>query len=105
MVYNINTMIRKQPQGSVSGWESPVAIHPGEHLNDFLDSFGMTQEELSRRVNLVPKVINEIINGKSSITRTTAIKLSKVFSVSSEYWINLQKNFEIDLARIEEKEN
>lgn len=86
----------------VQGWESPVAIHPGEYILDFLEEFSMTQDELAKRVDLTPKTINEIIKGKANITKHTALKLSKVFPVSENFWNNLQELYFADIARIED---
>jgi HTH-type transcriptional regulator/antitoxin HigA len=87
----------------ITGWNSPVLIHPGEHLVDFLEETGITQTELADRIGLSKKAINEIVNGKGPITQNTAFGLSKVFSVSPEVWINLQNNYDLALARKEEE--
>lgn len=92
----------KKVKSEVMGWESPVAVHPGTHLADFLEEFSMTQDELAKRTDLHPKTINEIIKGKANITNLTALKLSKVFPVSEAYWNNLQEIYLSDLARLEE---
>ncbi len=95
-------MINKRVSERVSGWESPVAIHPGSYLQDFLEEFSMTQDELAKRIDLTPKTVNEIIKGKANITNHTALKLSKVFPVSEGYWNNLQEIYLTDIARIED---
>jgi len=88
----------------VSGWDSPIAIHPGLYLDDLLEEFSMTQDELSKRIDLHKKTVNEIIKGKANITVHTALKLSKVFPLSEGYWNNLQEIYFTDMARIEEEE-
>lgn len=85
------------------GWKSPVVTHPGEHLVDFLEDAAISQTELADRIGLSKKAINEIVNGKSPITQLTAFKLSKVFPVTPEFWINLQNNYDLALARCEEE--
>lgn len=87
----------------IVGWESPVAIHPGEFLEEILEEYHVSQVELAKRIDLSPKVVNEIIKGKNPVTRETAFKLSKVFPMSADYWVNLQQGYEDDKARIEEK--
>lgn len=94
-------MITKNTK-EIIGWESPVAIHPGEFLEEILSEYHLSQVELSERIDISPKAINEIIKGKNPITIQTAFKLSKIFPVSAEYWINLQQSFQNDEARIEE---
>jgi HTH-type transcriptional regulator/antitoxin HigA len=92
----------KKSELEVSGWESPVAIHPGLYLQDYLEEFPMSKQELAKRIDLTPKTINEIIKGRANITNLTALKLSKVFPLSEGYWNNLQEIFFSDIARIEE---
>lgn len=88
----------------IIGWESPIAIQPGEFLEEILEEYNLSQIELSERIGISPKVVNEIIKGKNPITRPTAFRLSKIFPMSADYWVNLQQSYENDKARIEEKE-
>ena len=94
-------MINKKEK-IIQGWESPIAIHPGEFLRDELEEYNITQIELAERIGLHKKIINEIIAGKNSITRLTAVKLEKVFDTSAQYWVNLQGIYENDKVRLEE---
>lgn len=82
------------------GWESPIAIHPGEFLQDYLEEYNITQVELAIRTGVSKKIINEIINGKNPITEAMSVKLSKIFPLSVEYWLNLQAGYEADFARL-----
>lgn len=95
-------MIKKRKEENVQGWDSPIAIHPGEYLRDILEDYSVTQIELAQRTNISKKIINEIVNGENPVTRTTAYKLSKVFPISADYWVNLQKIYDDDLLRLEE---
>ena len=80
-----------------------ILIHPWMSLKDILESEEMTQKDLSLRTEISEKHISNIIKAKASITPETALKLEKVFWMSSEYWNNLQKAYDEDLARLEEK--
>lgn len=80
-----------------------ILIHPGMSLKDILESENMTQKDLNLRTEISEKHISNIIKGKASITPETALKLEKVFGISSDYWNNLQKSYDEDLARIEEQ--
>jgi HTH-type transcriptional regulator / antitoxin HigA len=91
-----------EKKDKITGWESPILIHPGEHLFDFLAESGISQSELAERTGISKKAINEIVRGKSRITEKTAFRLSKVFSVSPEFWVNLQSNYDTLLAKREE---
>ena len=70
-----------------------VAIHPGKTLQDTLDAIGMSQTELAGRTGLTPKTINEIAQGKSSVTPETAIRLSAVFGMSVSFWNNYKPTY------------
>ncbi len=80
-----------------------ILIHPWMSLKDILESEDMTQKDLSLRTDISEKHISNIIKAKASITPDTALKLKKVFWISSDFWNNLQKAYDEDLARIEEK--
>jgi len=77
----------------------PVLILPGETLVELLEEKGMTQLELAERMGRPSKTINEIIKGKASITPETAIQLEGVFSVPASFWMNLESNYQVALAR------
>ena len=79
--------------------DSPVP--PGETLRETLESLGMKQVELAKRMNRPVKTINEIIHGKAAITADTAIQLEIALGVSSQFWLNLEANYRIARARIE----
>ena len=77
---------------------------PGEILkDDFLDAMGITAYELAKGIGVDPMRISRIINGTRKITADTAIRLSRYFGTSAEYWINLQSLFDLDVAK--EKNN
>ncbi|MGM3304665.1 HigA family addiction module antitoxin [Anabaena sp. WFMT] len=73
-------------------------IHPGEILADELQELGMSASELARLIDVPKNRITEIINGKRSITADTALRLGQWFGTSAEFWMNLQKNYELRLA-------
>ncbi len=81
-----------------------TAIHPGVTLQEILDSLVMSQIELANRTDLTPKTINEIIQGKNPITPETAIKLANVFGISPNFWNNLQRNYEVQVIRLQEEQ-
>lgn len=83
-------------------YNSDLAIHPGEFLEETLEELGMTQSELSNRLGRPIQAINEIIKGKKSITSTTALELEDVLGVPSHIWIGLESEYQIVLAKQEE---
>lgn len=73
-------------------------IHPGEILmEDFLKGFEITQNRLAVAIGVPPRRINEIVHGKRSITADTALRLSRYFGTSAQFWLNLQDNYDLDL--------
>lgn len=75
-------------------------IHPGEVLlEDFLKPMGITQYRLAKAMNVYPRKINEIVQGKRAVTADTALRLSRYFGTSAEFWINLQTHFDLESAR------
>jgi len=73
---------------------------PGEILREeFLVPLGMTQRELADHIGCDVKVINRIVNGRTSVSAETALKLGATFRTSPEFWLNAQKA--VDLARAE----
>lgn len=75
-------------------------IHPGEILmEDFIESFGITQNRLAVSIGVPPRRINEIVHGKRGITADTAIRLARYFGTSDEFWMNLQSNYELRVER------
>ncbi|WP_420449264.1 HigA family addiction module antitoxin [Candidatus Palauibacter sp.] len=70
-------------------------IHPGETLRDDLDALGMSAAELARSIEVPVNRITEILNGRRSITGDTALRLGRFFGTSGEFWLNLQKLYEL----------
>lgn len=80
--------------------ENIPPIHPGEVLlEDFINGFGITQHKLAVSIGVPPRRINEIVHGMRGISADTALRLSKYFGTSAEFWLNLQTHYELDLAQ------
>ena len=79
-------------------------IHPGEVLlEEFLNPFGISAYKLAQDTRVPQTRISEIIHGKRKITADTAIRLSKYFGTSAEFWIGLQTDFDLEERRREIK--
>lgn len=77
-------------------------IHPGEILKEeFLDAMGISAYRLAKEINVPETRISEIVHGKRSITADTAIRFSKFFGTTAEFWLNLQNLYDLE----EEKNN
>lgn len=74
-------------------------VHPGEILNEeFLKPMEISQNKLGRDLGVSPRRINEIVNGKRSITADTALRLSAYFRNSASFWLGLQMDYDLDVA-------
>ncbi len=78
-----------------------IAIPPGDLLAETIEAKDLSQSELAKRMDRPIQVINEIIKGKRSITPETAIQLERVLGTPAYVWINLEKNYEYNKARLE----
>jgi antitoxin HigA-1 len=74
------------------------AIHPGEHLAEELKELDMSAAALARRLKVPTNRITEIVNGRRAVTGDTALRLAHYFGTSAEFWLNLQKLYELRLA-------
>lgn len=83
-------------------YQTDLAIHPGEFLEETLEDIGMSQRELANRLGRPVQAINEIIKGKKSITSVTALELEDVLGIPSHIWIGLESEYQTILARQEE---
>lgn len=77
-----------------------IVIHPGEHIRDDLDALGWSASQLARALDVPTNRITAILNGQRGITADTAIRLSRWLGTSPEFWLNLQKQYELDLAQV-----
>jgi addiction module HigA family antidote len=74
-------------------------IHPGEHLAEELRELAVSTAELSRQIEVPVNRITAIINGQRGITANTALRLGHWFGTSAEFWLNLQKLYELRRAQ------
>jgi HTH-type transcriptional regulator / antitoxin HigA len=76
-------------------------VSPGEILREELEAHGWTQKELAERISRPYQAVNEIIRGRKQITAGTALALSSALGTSAEFWMNLETNYRLDIARRE----
>ena len=72
-----------------------ISVHPGAVLLDELEERGITQAALAAHIGSLAKTINEICRQKRGISAEMAVKLSRALGASPEFWLNLQKNWEL----------
>ncbi|ASV10510.1 MULTISPECIES: HigA family addiction module antitoxin [Leptospira] len=79
-------------------------IHPGEILlEDFLKPMEITAYKLAQSTHIDQKRISEIIHGRRSITADTALRFSRFFGNSPEFWLSIQAHYDLELKQSELK--
>jgi len=80
-------------------------VHPGEILlEQFLKPLAMSQNKLALEISVPPRRINEIVKGRRRVTADTAMRLARFFRMTPEYWMGLQADYDLDVARDELEE-
>ena len=75
-------------------------VHPGEILfEEFLKPLGVSQYRLAKDINVPPRRINEIVQGKRSISADTALRLARYFRLSERFWLNLQSRYDLEIEK------
>ena len=75
-------------------------VHPGEILlEEFLKPMGLSQYALAKDINVPARRINEIVHGDRSISADTALRLSRFFGMSENFWMNLQARYDLEIQK------
>ena len=74
-------------------------IHPGEHLAEMLEELGVSQYRLAKAIGVPPMRISEIVRRRREVTADTALRIGRALGTSAEFWLNLQRTYDLDLAR------
>jgi addiction module HigA family antidote len=75
-------------------------VHPGVVLaEDFLKAMEISQYRLAKGIGVPPRRINEIVQGKRSITADTALRIGKFFGMEAQFWMNLQSHYDLEVAK------
>ncbi len=75
-------------------------IHPGEVLlEEFIRPLRISQYRLAKDVSVHPRRINQIVHGKRSVTADTALRLSRYFGTSEQFWLNLQSRYDLEVEK------
>ena len=78
--------------------------HPGEMLlEEFLVPMDVTQRQLADAIHVPCQRINELVNGRRSITPSTALRLAKFFGMTPGFWLNLQARWDLYRAQRDEE--
>ena len=83
-----------------------IAIPPGEYIEEEIEARGISQKELASRMGRPVNTINEIINGKKSITAETALQLEAVLpEIPARFWLNLETDYQLTKALIKRRQH
>ncbi|MFI5352708.1 MAG: HigA family addiction module antitoxin [Candidatus Binatales bacterium] len=75
-------------------------IHPGEILReDFLRPLNLSANRLALDVHVPVTRITDILRGRRAITTDTALRLARYFGITPEFWLNLQRDYELEVAQ------
>ena len=91
-------MTIKRPEG---GWDiTRTPVHPGEILKEeFMKPLGISINGLALELHVPVTRISEIVNERRGITADTALRLARHFGMSADFWMNIQKNYELILTQ------
>ena len=74
-------------------------IHPGEHLEEFLEDLEITQLQFAKAIGVTPYRVSQIMNRRAPITADMAVRIGRAFGQSAELWMNLQQMYDLEVAR------
>jgi len=91
-------MIIQRPE---SGWKiTRTPVHPGEMLREeFMKPLGISNNGLALELHVPVTRISEIVNERRGITADTALRLARYFGTSADFWMNIQKDYELILGQ------
>jgi addiction module HigA family antidote len=74
-------------------------VHPGEILREeFMKPLGLSQYRVAKAINVPPRRINEIVQGKRAITTETALRLERYLGWPAQVWLNLQSRYDMEIT-------
>ena len=88
------------PQG---GWKiQRVTTHAGETLSEeFMKALGLSANKLALDLHVPVTRVTEILHRRRAVTADTALRLGRYFGMSADFWMNLQKSYDLSKARME----
>jgi len=80
-------------------------VHPGKIIKeDYLKPLSITIKDMAERLGISRKTLSKIINERASVTPDMALRLSRAFDTTPDFWLNLQKNYDLWHAENASKE-
>lgn len=94
--------LRNMKLGNIVTGEMLAPVHPGEILlHDFIEPMGLTRYKVAKLTNVPQRRIDEICTGNRAVTADTAMRLGRLFGMSAQTWMNLQAQYDLEVAESE----
>lgn len=77
------------------------AFHPGEFLLEEIETRQLVKKDAAAALGLLPHHLSEIFAGKRNISAKTALKIEQLLNVSANYWLGMQMEYDLYVARHE----
>ncbi|MES1981812.1 MAG: HigA family addiction module antitoxin [Pseudomonadota bacterium] len=88
--------------GDIVAGERLAPVHPGEILlHDYIEPMGLTRYKVAKFISVPQRRIDEICIGKRAVTADTAMRLGRLFGMSAQTWMNLQSQYDLEVAEQE----
>ncbi len=85
--------------GRIVSGKRLATVHPGEVLlKDFIEPLGLTRYRVAKEIGVPQRRVDEICSGRRAMSADTALRLGRFFSVEPQLWMNLQAQFDLELA-------
>ena|SRR5258707_15721946 len=78
------------------------AFHAGEFLKEEIEERDLLKKDVAKALNILPHHLSEIFAGKRNMSATLAVKLEKLLGISSHYWLGMQMEYDLFIAKQEE---
>lgn len=76
-----------------------VLLHPGEVLAEELEARSISQKDFAASVDMRPPHFNELLKGKRHVSAMLALKLEKQLGIDARFWMRLQVDYDLKMAR------
>lgn len=85
---------------SVSTGKKLKPVHPGEVLaKDFIEPMKLTRYRVAKAINVPQRRVDEICSGQRAMSADTALRLGRLFGIDPQFWMNLQGQYDLEIAR------
>ena len=84
--------------GPYRGYAEGPTLHPGEMIREELEAREMTQVALAKAMGRSPRLVNEIVRGRRSITAETAVALEDALGLPAMFWLDLQAQYDLSVV-------